>query len=98
MRSTSLLILLFCILATVFSAPKAPERGQLAQAEQVQGPYDVELDGADDAPHDRSKRWGGWGWGRPMWGGGWGRRGWGGGWGRRGWGGYGGYGGYGWGR
>lgn len=48
MRSTSLLILLFCILATVFSAPKAPERGQLAQAEQVQGPYDVELDGADE--------------------------------------------------
>ncbi|EGT57127.1 CBN-CNC-6 protein [Caenorhabditis brenneri] len=99
------LIILFglvALIATVFSAPN-PGTGKEHQVAEAwspdHGPFGAAKDGGvDEVDHSRSKRWGGWGWGRP-WGMGWGRP-WGGyGW-RRPWGmgGWGGYGGYGWGR
>ncbi|KAF1763259.1 hypothetical protein GCK72_011525 [Caenorhabditis remanei] len=87
------------LLATVLSAPSGKEH-TVSEWAPEHGPFGVEKDGVvevDGPDHSRSKRWGGWGWGRPYgmgWGRPWGwRRPWGG-----GWGGYGGYGGYGWGR
>uniref|UniRef100_A0A1I7UMA0 Cuticular protein n=1 Tax=Caenorhabditis tropicalis TaxID=1561998 RepID=A0A1I7UMA0_9PELO len=96
-----LVFALVALVATVFSAPSPNKDHHAIEA----GPFGVEKDGGIEefhtSDHSRSKRWGGWGWGRPY-GMGWGRP-WGMGWGRpwgmgMGMGGWGGYGGYGWGR
>ncbi|CAP33613.1 Protein CBR-CNC-6 [Caenorhabditis briggsae] len=106
-----ILIAFVALIATVFSAPSPKDDHHLVQERDAwsphDGPFGVAKDGtggvegaSSDQHHDRSKRWGGWGWGRPWGGMGW-RRPWGMGW-RRPWGmgmgGWGGYGGYGWGR